>query len=112
VVTIIPVNWLIYLALILSVFAVAGALAFAAVRALQAWRALKRLRRHLAKELGRLTDLGERTAENAARATDTSELDAVLSRLRASLARFAVLREALDEAIATFGRFTAFYPRK
>ncbi len=91
VVTIIPVNWLIYLALILSVFAVAGALAFAAVRALQAWRALKRLRRHLAKEQGRLTDLGERTAENAARATDTSEL---------------------DEATATFGRLTAFYPRK
>ena len=112
VVTIIPVNWLIYLALILSFFAVAAALAFVAVRALQAWRALKRLRSHLANELGSLADLAERTAENAARRTDTAELDGALSRLRAGLARLAVLRAALDEATATFGRFTALYPRK
>jgi len=112
VVTIIPVNWLIYLALILSFFAVAAALAFVAVRALQAWRALKRLRSHLANELGSLADLAERTAENAARRTDTAELDGALSRLRVGLARFAVLRAALHEVTGTFGRFTAVYPRK
>ena len=79
---------------------------------LEAWRAFKRLRRHLARELGRLADLGERTGESAARALDTSDLDASLARLRVALARFALLREAIDEATGTFGRFAAVYPRK
>ena len=88
------------------------ALGYLAVRMLQGWRTLKRFRRHLAKELGRLADAGERTAEAAARATDTTDLDQSLSRLRVTLARFAVLREAIDEATGAVGRFTAVYPRK
>jgi hypothetical protein len=112
VVTILPVDWAIYAALAVGVLAVAGGLVFLAVRALEAWRAFKRLRRHLGRELERLADLGERTAESAARATDTSELDASLARLRVALARFALLREAIDEATGTFGRVAAVYPRK
>ena len=83
-----------------------------ACRILQGWRTLKRFRRHLGKELDELADAGERTAEAAARATDTTELDQSLGRLRVTLARFAVLREALDEATGAVGRFAAVYPRK
>jgi hypothetical protein len=112
VVTILPVDWAIYAALALGFSAVAAGLVFVGVRVLEAWRAFKRLRRHLGRELERLADLEERTAESAARALDTSELDARLRRLRVALARFAVLREAIDEATGTFGRFAAVYPRK
>ena len=108
----ISVAWTIWTALIVGGLAVLAALAFLAVRILQGWRTLKRFRRHLGKELGLLADAGERTAEAAARATDTSELDHSLGRLRITLARFALLREALDEATGAVGRFTAVYPRK
>jgi hypothetical protein len=106
------VNWAIYATLAVGFLAVAAGLVFLAVRLLEAWRAFKRLRRHLGRELERLADLGDRTAESAARALDTSELDASLARLRVALARFALLREAIDEATSTFGRFAAVYPRK
>jgi uncharacterized membrane protein YcjF (UPF0283 family) len=109
---VISVDWTIWTALIVGALAVLAALGFLGVRILQGWRTLKRFRRHLAKELGRLADAGERTAEAAARATDTTELDASLSRLRITLARFALLREALDEATGAVGRFAAVYPRK
>ena len=105
-------NWAVYGALILGFLAVAAALVFLAIRLLRAWRDFKRLRRHIARERGRLADLGERTAGSAARALDTSELDASLQRLRFALARFALLREAIDEVTGTFGRLTAVYRRK
>ncbi|MEP6811933.1 MAG: hypothetical protein ABI990_02975 [Actinomycetota bacterium] len=105
-------TWTIYLALIAGFLAVAGATALLVVRVLQGWRALKRLRRHIGKELDRLTVLTEQTAENAARAADQAKLEQSLRRLRGALAQFAVLRGAVDEATATFGRFTALYPRK
>ena len=88
----------------MGALAVLAALAYLGVRILQGWRMFKRFRRHLAKELGPLADAGERTAEAAARATDTTELDQSLGRLRVTLARFALLREALDEATGAFGR--------
>ena len=111
-VTILPVDWVVYAALIAGFLTVAAGLVFLVVRVLQAWRAFKRLRRHLARELTGLADLGERTAESAARALDTAELDATLARLRVTLARFGVLRAAIDEATGTFGRFAVVYPRK
>jgi uncharacterized membrane protein YcjF (UPF0283 family) len=112
VVTILSVDWAIYAALAVGFVAVTAGLVFLVVRLLEAWRAFKRLRRHVGRELERLADLGERTTEGVARALDTSELDASLARLRVALARFALLREAIDEATGTFGRFAAVYPRK
>ena len=105
-------DWVIWTAVIVGALAVLAALGYLAVRLLQGWRTVKRFRRHLGKELERLADAGERTAEAAARATDTTELDQSLGRLRVTLARFAVLREALDEATGAVGRLTAVYPRK
>jgi hypothetical protein len=109
---VISVEWAIWTALIAGALAVFASLGYLVVRVLQGWRTVKRFRRHLGNELERLAEAGERAAEAAARATDTTELDQSLGRLRVSLARFAVLREALDEATGAFGRLTAVYPRK
>jgi hypothetical protein len=109
---VISVDWAIWTALIVGALAVLAGLGYLGVRILQGSRTLKRFRRHLGKELERLADVGERTAEAAARATDTTELDESLSRLRITLARFAVLREALGEATGAAGRLAAVYPRK
>lgn len=105
-------NWAIYGALIAGFLAGCAAIAYLVVRALEGWRALKRLRRGLAHELERLADLGEVTADKIGTATDTERLESSLSRLRVGLARYAVLRRALDEVQDTLGRFTLLYPRK
>ncbi|MBX5473605.1 MAG: hypothetical protein IRZ20_01145 [Thermoleophilia bacterium] len=105
-------EWAIWGALAVAVAALAGSLTFAAVRALEAWRALKRLRRHVAKALERLSDAGERAAQAAAAAADTTELERSLERLGRSLARLAVLREALDEAQTTLARLLPVPLRK
>jgi hypothetical protein len=105
-------NWAIYGALIVGFLAGCAAIAYLVVRALEAWRALKRLRRGLGRELERLADLGEVTADKLGAATDSEKLESSLSGLRVGLARFAVLRRALDEAQDTFKRFALVYPRK
>lgn len=105
-------NWLIYAALLADALAILAALVFLAVRILQAWRDFKRLRRHVARELDRLADAGERLADSTARASDTTRLERRVDHLRATLARYAVLREAVDEVAGTFGRVTALVPRK
>jgi uncharacterized membrane protein YcjF (UPF0283 family) len=109
---VISVDWTIWTALIVSALAVLAGLGYLGVRVLQCWRALKRFRRHLGKEFAQLADAGERTAEAAAKATHTTELEQSLSRLRVTLARFAVLREALNEATGAVGRLASVYPRK
>jgi len=105
-------NWAIYGALIVGFLAGSAAIAYLVVRALEAWRALKRLRRGLGRELERLADLGEATADKIGAATDSPKLESSLSGLRVGLARFAVLRRALDETQDTFTRFALVYPRK
>jgi uncharacterized membrane protein YcjF (UPF0283 family) len=105
-------DWAIYGALIVGALAVVAAAVFLVVHVLQGWRALKRLRRHVARELMRLADLGEVTADKAGAATDTAELERSLGRLRVDLARVAVLRAAIDEARGTFDRVAWVIPRK
>ena len=105
-------NWLIYAALVAGALATFAALLFLAVRILEAWRDFKRLRRHVAKELDRLADAGERLADSTARASDTTRLDERVGHLRATLARYAVLQEAIGEVTGMIGRVTAFIPSK
>ena len=101
-------NWAIYGALIASALLVAGAVALLVVRVLQGWRNLKRLRRHVFRDLDRLFERIETLAEKATDAADTSRLETSFARLRQSLARLAILRAAFDDATA----FTALIPRK
>jgi hypothetical protein len=105
-------TWTVYGSLVAAALAIAAATAFLAVRVLDAWRSLGRLRRHLGTELARLADLGEATVEKTAAASDTARLDAELARLHVTLARFAVLRASADEVRDAFSRVTAVYPRK
>jgi hypothetical protein len=105
-------DWAIWGALAAGFLAATGGLAFLVVRTLQAWRDFKRVRRHVFKGLDDLAAKGELTAEKAAAAAETEELERSVARLRGSLARFAVLRAALDEAQETFARPFAFLPRK
>jgi hypothetical protein len=106
------VTWTIWTALLVGGLAVLAAVGFLGVRLLQGWRTLKRFRRHLGKELNGLADALERTSEATARASDRSRLDEALGSLRVTLARVALLREALGEATGAVGRLTMFYPRK
>jgi len=106
------VTWTIWIALVVGGLAVLASLGFLGVRLLQGWRTLKRFRRHLGKEINGLADALERTSQATARASDRSRLDEARGRLRITLARVAILREALDEATGVFGRLTVFYPRK
>ena len=105
-------TWTIYVGLGVGLVAGLGGIVFLVVRVLEAWRTLKRFRRHLGRELDRLDTLGKKTSESAARAGDQARVAASVSRLRASLAQLAVLRTALDETTGTIGRLTAVYPRK
>ena len=102
----------IWVALIVGFIAGSAAIAYLVMHVLQCLRALKRLRRGVGKELERLADLGEATADRLETATDTAQVESSISRLRVDLARLTVLREALDEANATFDRIGFAYPRK
>jgi HAMP domain-containing protein len=99
-------DWAIWGGLAAGALAVVAALLFLAVRVLQAWRDLKRVRRHLLRELGELGEKGEQTADKAASLGETEELERSVARLRRSLAQLAVLRSAVDEAQQTLGAKT------
>ena len=105
-------DWALYAAVILAVLSAISALAYVITQALHAWRAVKRLRRNALREVDRLVELADETAAKAEHAADSSLLQTKLARLRVTLARFAVLRQALDEVSGTVGRVTAVYPRK
>jgi non-ribosomal peptide synthetase component F len=105
-------DWAIWGALILAGAAGIAALALLAVRAREAWREANDTRRDLVYRLRKFAAKAEATAESIASVGDTPELRQSLARLRVSLARLSVLREALDEARLTAGRATAIVPRK
>ena len=88
--------------------------AFLVVRLLQAWRAFKRLRRHLGKELDRLADARPRqTADERGPRVRPDEARRRASAGCASRSRSSpCCAGAVDEATDAFGRFTALYPRK
>ena len=101
-----------YGASIAAALLVAGALALLAVRVLQGWRDLKRLRRHVFRDLDRLFEKVEAAVEKAAALADTSRVEETLAHLRKTLARFGILRDAWAEAGDTVARVTVFIPRK
>jgi hypothetical protein len=105
-------DWALNAAVILAVLSATSALAYAITQVLHVWRALKRLRRNALREVDRLVELSDEAVAKAEHAADSTLLQTKLARLRVTLARFAVLRQALDEVSATAGRVTAVYPRK
>ena len=110
--TIVHVDWAIYGALTFGGISVLAAASFVVVRALQGWRTLKRFRRHLGRSLQELADKAEHTGAIVEHVSDQRELEDTLARLRVGLAKFAVLRTAVDEVSESLTRVTAVYPRK
>ena len=106
-------DWTIYGALIVGFLCIAVATWLLVRRARVTWREFQRVQRLLNVELARLAESADAAARAAERqAGDQARLDESLARLRVTLARFAVLQNALDEASDTFGRFALVVPRK
>jgi hypothetical protein len=106
-------DWAIWGALILVILVGIATVALLGVRALAAWRNFKGARRDVVGSLDDLAAKGEATAAQVATAGETADLQESLGRLRISLARLALLREALDEAHdTTVGRVTGSLPGK
>ena len=105
-------DWAVYGALIAGFLAIAAGIAFLTVRVLQGWRTWKRARRHLAHALAELVATADRTGEIVERISDQRELEHTVAHLRVGLAKFAVLRAAVDEMSESLTRVTAVYPRK
>jgi hypothetical protein len=98
--------------LALAVFFVVptGALVFAIRRALETWRAFKRLGSGAGAELDRIASAtGEIELHLQAASASAEKLDGSLTRLSASRARLNVLTSALADARASL---TGAYPRK
>jgi hypothetical protein len=105
-------DWFIYGALIAGGVAIAVSIVHLVRRIKAAWSALRHLQGLLATTLGDLAERSEHTSEIIERISDRPELETSLARLRVSLARFAVLEQAMDEVSGSLARVVAFYPRK
>jgi len=106
-------DWAIWAALILVVAAGIASLTLLVQRSLQAWRACRDTGGEMLRRLDDFTAKAEAVAHKVEAADDGSvEVQESLGRLRVSLARLAVLREAIDEADHLFGGIAAAVPRK
>lgn len=102
----------VWLSLGISLAAVAGAVAFAVVRGLAAWRGFRELTRVAADASVRLTESAEAASAKAAALGDGGRLGDALERLSRSRARLAVLTAALADVRAGIARATWAVPRK
>jgi hypothetical protein len=106
-------DWAIWAALILVAVAGIASLTLLVQQSLKAWRALRDVGGEIVHGLDGFTAKAEEVADKIAAADDgTVEVQESLGRLRVSLARLAVLREAIDEADRLFGGVAAAIPHK
>jgi hypothetical protein len=104
---------LFWLALTIALVLTVGSVIFVTLRGLEAFRAFKALSRRLGAELNRIETASGEIERHLARATESgTQLEASLTRLRASRARLNVLTSALADVRAAVGRVTSVYPRK
>ena len=101
---------LVWIALGVFVVASIAGLVAAARAGLDAWRAFRRSMRAASDALADLTAKLERLAESTP--THGPQLERSRARLETSLARFAVLRSALDDATDAVAPLRLLYPRK
>jgi hypothetical protein len=101
---------LVWIALGVGVVAATAGLVVAARAGLQAWRTFRSVTSAASDALADLTAKLERLADSAP--THGPQLEQSSGRLKLSLARFAVLRSALDEATDAVAPLRLLYPRK
>jgi hypothetical protein len=105
-------DWAIWGALILTFLAGVAALVLVAVRLRDAWRTFADVRRNVVNPLNEVTAKAEALAGRLEAAGDTAQLQDSVKRLRVSLAKLDVLRDALEDVQAAFERVAAVVPRK
>jgi hypothetical protein len=105
-------DWFIYGALIAGGVAITISVVRLVRQIRDAWGGLRRLQGQLAETLGELATRSEHTNELVERLSGRPDLETSVARLRISLARFAVLREAVDEVSDSLTRVVAVFPRK
>jgi ABC-type transporter Mla subunit MlaD len=101
---------LVWIALGVGVAAATAGLVVAVRAGLHAWRAFRDSMRAASDALADLSAKLERLADSAP--THGPQLQKSSARLSTSLARFAVLRSALDEATDAVAPLRLLYPRK
>jgi ABC-type transporter Mla subunit MlaD len=101
---------LVWIALGIFVVATSAGLVVAARAGLGAWRAFGGSMRAASDSLADLSAKLERLADSAP--AHGPQLERSSGRLKVSLARFAVLRSALDEATDAVAPLRLLYPRK
>jgi hypothetical protein len=101
---------LVWIALGVFVVASTAGLVVAARAGLGAWRVFRGSTRAASDALVDLSSKLERLADSAP--THGPQLERSRARLEASLARFAILRSALDEATDAVAPLRLLYPRK
>jgi hypothetical protein len=101
---------LVWIALGIAVVAVAVGIVAAGRAGLRAWRAFRSSMRAASDALADLSTKLERLADSAP--THGPQLERSRARLDVSLARFAILRSALDEATDAVAPLRLLYPRK
>jgi hypothetical protein len=103
----------VWLALVLLIAATLWGIGVIVTNALSVWRTFKAFGRAMDETLRGLEASAARLSENGANlGSGMPTLEAKLDRLRADLARFAVLRVAVKETRESFGWILAVYPRK
>ncbi|TML90820.1 MAG: hypothetical protein E6G08_01375 [Actinobacteria bacterium] len=106
-------DWVVWVALGVSLVAAIAAMVRFVVVSLRAWRDVNRSRRALFGELDGLAARAEALGEKAAGLEEASaRLTRTLERLAVSRRKLAVLQSAFDEATDAFAAVTAVYPRK
>ncbi|TML57383.1 MAG: hypothetical protein E6G22_15750 [Actinobacteria bacterium] len=101
---------LVWIALGVAVVAATVGLVVAGRAGLDAWRTFRGSMRAVSEALADLTEKLERLADSTP--THGPQLERSRARLTVSLARFAVLRSALDEATDAVAPLRLLYPRK
>jgi hypothetical protein len=101
---------LVWIALGIAVVAVTAGIVVAARSGLRAWRAFRGSMHAASDALADLSAKLERLADSAP--THGPQLERSRTRLETSLARFAILRSALDEATDAVAPLRLLYPRK
>lgn len=103
----------VWIALVLLVAAMVWSGVHVFTRALAFWRTFKAFGRSMDETLRGLEASAARLTDNTATfGSDLPKLEAKLARLRADLARLAVLRTAVTDARESLGWILAVYPRK
>jgi hypothetical protein len=103
----------VWLALLVLLAATVGGIGVIVARGLSLWRTFKAFGRALdATVTGVVASMNRMEARSATLGAELPRLETAAARLRADLARFAVLRQAVQDARDSFAWILAVYPRK